>query len=80
MLEPLRGPQKNLSLGERVAYVAVGLGIAAAGARPRLNPLLNVLALAAGSYVAWSGYRGRCPVKGMLFDGNGASASPAVRS
>jgi hypothetical protein len=65
---PSFGGPKNLSLGERAIYVAAGLGIAAAGARPRPNPLLNVLALAAGSYLAWSGYQGRCPVKSLLVD------------
>ena len=57
-----QGP-KNLSLGERAAYIAAGLGLAASAARPRPNPLLNVLALAAGSYLAWTGAQGRCPVK-----------------
>jgi hypothetical protein len=58
--------EENLSLGERAAYMAVGLGLAAAGARPRPNPLLNVLALGLGSYIAWCGYVGRCPVKAVL--------------
>jgi threonine/homoserine/homoserine lactone efflux protein len=62
-----QGP-KNLSLGERAAYIAAGLGLAASAARPRPNPLLNVLALAAGSYLAWTGAQGRCPVKRLLVD------------
>jgi threonine/homoserine/homoserine lactone efflux protein len=55
--------EQNLSLGERAVYVAAGLGLAALGAKPRPNPLLNVLALAGGAYLAWSGYEGRCVVK-----------------
>src|SRR4051812_17516496 len=43
----------NLSMTERALYVAIGLGLAAAAAKPRPNPLLNVLALAGGSYLAW---------------------------
>ena len=65
---PLAETQKNLSLGDRAIYVAAGLGLAAAGARPRPNPLLNVLALAAGSYIAWTGAQGHCPVKSLLAD------------
>jgi hypothetical protein len=61
------GP-KNLSLGERAVYIVAGLGMAAAGAKPRPNPLLNVLALAAGSYLAWSGVHGSCPVKRLVVE------------
>ncbi len=60
--------QPNLTWGQRAAYVVGGLGLAAAGAQPRPNPLLNVLALAGGSYLAYSGYKGRCPAKAALFD------------
>ena len=60
--------EPNLSWSERAMYIAVGLGLAAAGAKPRPNPLLNVLALAGGSYLAWRGYVGQCPVKAMLVD------------
>jgi hypothetical protein len=58
--------ERNLSLGERTIYVVAGLGLAALGAKPRPNPLLNVLALAGGAYLAWSGYEGRCAVKSAL--------------
>jgi hypothetical protein len=68
MLAPLFEGPKNLSFGQRAGYIAAGLGMAAAAARPRPNPLLNVVALAAGSYLAWSGYRGRCPVKALVSD------------
>ena len=66
---------KNLSLGERAAYIATGLSLAAAAAKPRPNPLLNVGALAAGSYLAWSGAQGRCPVKRLLVDGRARPTS-----
>lgn len=55
--------EQNLSIGERVAYVVAGLGLAALGAKPRPNPLLNVVVLAGGAYLAWSGYEGRCHLK-----------------
>jgi threonine/homoserine/homoserine lactone efflux protein len=58
--------EANLSLGERTIYVVAGLGLAALGAKPRPNPLLNVVALAGGAYLAWSGYEGRCVVKKAL--------------
>ena len=45
-----------------------GRGLAAAAATPRPNPLLNVLALAAGSYLAYRGAVGRCPVKAALVE------------
>jgi hypothetical protein len=60
----------NLTTGERAFYVAAGLGLAAAGAQPRPNPLLNLLAISAGTYMAWSGYTGRCPAKAVLFGDN----------
>ena len=60
----------NLSDSQRALYIVAGLGLAAAGVKPRPNPLLNVLALAAGSYLAWRGYEGSCPIKAALFDGD----------
>lgn len=69
--------QPNLTWGQRVAYVVGGLGLAAAGAQPRPNPLLNVLALAGGSYLAYSGYKGHCAAKAALF---GAQANISDRS
>lgn len=47
----------------------LGLGIAAAGAKPRPNPLWNIIALAGGSYLALRGATGRCPVKASLEGG-----------
>ncbi|MBA1158599.1 DUF2892 domain-containing protein [Vibrio parahaemolyticus] len=58
--------EPNLSTVERGAYMLAGLGLAAAAAKPRPNPLLNILALAGGSYLAWRGYVGNCPVKAAL--------------
>jgi hypothetical protein len=78
MLAPLFENRPNLSIGERAVYIGLGLGIAAAGARPRPNPLLNVLALATGSYLAWSGYQGRCPVKAVLLDDRKGSEAALV--
>lgn len=57
---------RNLSLTERGISALVGLGLAAAGTRPRPNPLLNVLALAGGSYLALRAATGYCPVKQAL--------------
>ena len=64
----------NLSWSERGISLAIGLGLAAAGAQPRPNPLLNVLALAAGSYLAYRGATGHCPVKAALIE-NGVIGS-----
>ena len=60
--------EQNLSATERAVYMAVGLGLAAAAAQPRPNLLLNVLALARGSYLAWSGYQGHCAIRAALGD------------
>ena len=61
------GP-RNLSMTERGIYMAIGLGIAAAAVKPRPNPLLNVVALLGGSFIAWSGYNGYCAAKAALMD------------
>lgn len=58
--------EPNLSTAERGIYMIAGLGLAALATKPRPNPLLNVLALADGSYLAWRGYVGHCPVKAAL--------------
>ncbi len=67
----VHGP-RNLSTAERGIYIAIGLGIAAAAVKPRPNPLLNLLALLGGSFIAWSGYNGYCAAKAALMD-EGAS-------
>jgi hypothetical protein len=60
------GAEQNLTTSERAAYIVAGLGLAAAGVKPRPNPLLNMAALLGGAYLAWRGYLGSCPVKAML--------------
>jgi hypothetical protein len=60
--------EPNLSFAERGLSIALGLGLAAAAATPRPNPLLNVVALAAGSYLAYRGAVGHCPVKAALIE------------
>lgn len=69
----LMNGEQNLSTVERGAYMLAGLGLAAAAAKPRPNPLLNILALAGGSYLAWRGYVGNCPVKAALMGSGGSS-------
>jgi uncharacterized membrane protein len=54
---------QNLSAKERALSVVAGLGLAAAGIKPRPNPLLNVAALLGGAYLAIRGVTGRCPIK-----------------
>ena len=66
----LFGGESNLSLKERGISLALGLGLAAAAARPRPNPLLNVLALVGGAYLALRGASGHCPVKAALDGGS----------
>ena len=70
----------NLSFNERAISVVIGLGLAAAGVKPRPNPLLNVAALVGGAYLAYRGATGHCPVKAAITDGGGqdriASAGP----
>lgn len=58
--------QQNISMGERSLSVVGGLAMAAAAATPRPNPLLNVIALAVGSYLAYRGATGYCPIKAQL--------------
>lgn len=62
----LMNGEPNLSTTERGVYMLAGLGLAAAAAKPRPNALLNILALAGGSYLAWRGYVGNCPIKASL--------------
>ena len=69
----LMNGEPNLSTTERGAYMLAGLGLAAAAVKPRPNPLLSVLALLGGSYLAWRGYVGNCPVKAALVGSDGSS-------
>jgi threonine/homoserine/homoserine lactone efflux protein len=75
----LMNGEPNLTTTERGAYMAAGLGLAAVSLKPRPNPLLNVLALLGGSYLAWRGYVGNCPVKAALFDASSSSGRIAHR-
>src|SRR4051794_21590197 len=61
--------EPNLSFNERALSALAGLGLAAAAVKPRPNPLLNVLALVAGSALAIRGATGYCPVKAALGGG-----------
>lgn len=61
----------NLSFNERAISVVAGLGLAAAGVKPRPNPFLNILALLGGAYLAYRGATGHCPVKAALDDVSG---------
>lgn len=58
--------EKNLSFNERAISVVAGLALAAAGAKPRPNPLLNILALVGGAVLAIRGATGHCAVKAAL--------------
>jgi len=58
----------NLNSSQRAMYMLAGLGLAASSLKPRPNPLLNVLALASGAYLAWRGYEGNCPIKAAMID------------
>jgi uncharacterized membrane protein len=62
---PLADPGE-LSFIERSLYVVGGLLLAAAGAKPRPNPLLNLAALGIGGYLAWRGAEGTCPAKAAI--------------
>jgi uncharacterized membrane protein len=76
MLPDVLSGDPRLSVGERTISVILGLCIAAAGAKPRPNVILNVAALAAGSYLAYRGATGYCPMKAALA-GLGRLESPS---
>jgi uncharacterized membrane protein len=69
LMERVFGGEPNLSWTERGISLLLGLGLAAAGAQPRPNPLLNVAALLGGSSLALRGATGRCPIKAALVEG-----------
>jgi uncharacterized membrane protein len=68
-LSLFEGPP-NLSLQERAISVVAGLGLAAAATKPRPNPLLNVLALLGGAYLAYRGATGHDPLNMALLGTN----------
>ena len=61
----------ELSLPERTVSVVAGLALAAAAAHPRPNMMLSVLALAAGSFLAFRGATGVCPIRRLMADRTG---------
>ena len=62
--EPVLVPE--MSTGGRTLSVLAGLALAAAAVRPRPNRLLSLLALATGSYLAYRGATGHCPITEAL--------------
>ncbi|MCX5515668.1 hypothetical protein C3941_06540 [Kaistia algarum] len=52
----------EISPAGRTLSVIAGLVLAAASVRPRPNRFLSVLALATGSYLAYRGATGHCPI------------------
>ena len=69
-MSPFEGPT-NLSFNERAISVVAGLGLAAAGAKPRPNPILNIAALVGGAYLAYRGAMGHCPIKAAIESSGG---------
>jgi hypothetical protein len=67
IFEELFSGEPKLPMAQRMICIGLGLGLAAASVKPRPTPLLSVLALGAGSYLAFSGYRAYCPLKAVLF-------------
>jgi len=58
----------EVSTEGRVISVVAGLILAAVAVRPRPNHLLSVLALATGSYLAYRGATGHCPISKAVHD------------
>ena len=56
----------ELSMPERAVSVVAGLALAAVAAKPRPNVTLSILALAAGSFLAYRGATGFCPIRQTL--------------
>jgi uncharacterized membrane protein len=63
---PVIVPQ--MSTGERTFSVVAGLFLAAIAVRPRPNRLLSLAALATGSYLAYRGATGHCPIAEAIED------------
>ncbi|MCX5517110.1 DUF2892 domain-containing protein [Kaistia defluvii] len=58
----------EVSTEGRIVSVVAGLILAAAAVKPRPNRLLSVLALATGSYLAYRGATGHCPLTKAVHD------------
>lgn len=58
----------EISTEGRVVSVVAGLILAAASLKPRPNRLLSVIALATGSYLAYRGATGHCPITEAVRD------------
>ncbi|WEK49971.1 MAG: DUF2892 domain-containing protein [Candidatus Kaistia colombiensis] len=58
----------EISTEGRVVSVIAGLLLAASAVKPRPNRLLSVLALATGSYLAYRGATGHCPLTEAVRD------------
>jgi len=58
----------EISTEGRVVSVIAGLLLAAAAVKPRPNRLVSVLALATGSYLAYRGATGHCPLTEAVRD------------
>ena len=78
-VDPVPVPVHEMSTGSRTLSVLAGLALAAASVRPRPNRLLSVLALVTGSYLAYRGATGRCPITEALEEHFGDDAPPARR-
>ncbi|WP_018183671.1 YgaP-like transmembrane domain [Kaistia granuli] len=63
---PVVVPQ--ISTEGRVVSVIAGLILAAAAVKPRPNRILSVVALATGSYLAYRGATGHCPLTEAVHD------------
>lgn len=65
--------ETNLSATERTLSIVGGLVLAAAGAQPRPNKILSLIAILAGSALAIRGATGHCALKAAM---GGPSSSP----
>jgi uncharacterized membrane protein len=63
---PVVVPQ--ISTEGRVVSAVAGLILAAAALKPRPNRLLSLLALGTGSYLAYRGATGHCPITEAIED------------
>jgi uncharacterized membrane protein len=63
----------EISTEGRVVSLVAGLILAAAALKPRPNRLLSLLALGTGSYLAYRGATGHCPITEAVRDHCGHS-------